>query len=64
MTDHPDGLILRAHIVSDYFHNECWSFLTGDGSFINPYKCTCGIWNYDAKENQYRLKRYTEGGGK
>jgi hypothetical protein len=57
-SDHPDGLMMRSHLVSEFFHKECWSYLSGNGSVINPYTCKCGVWNYDTEECQYRLNRY------
>jgi hypothetical protein len=62
MSNHPDGLTTRSRTVYDLFHNECWSFLTGNGSTAAPYKCKCGWWEYDADNYQYQLVRFPEGG--
>jgi hypothetical protein len=57
---HPDGLTYKAHTVHDLFHNECWSFLTGNGSTAIPYQCPCGTWQYETNSAQLRLVKKTE----
>lgn len=33
------------------FCPKCKERLVGDGSFTFPYKCSCGIWTYELKDN-------------
>lgn len=54
---HPDQLINKKHSVYDLYHEVCGQFLSGNGSYITPYKCDCGEWEYDTKTYDWRLKK-------
>ena len=34
----------------------CGERLLGNGSYILPYKCKCGEWEYSISEEEYILK--------
>jgi len=34
----------------------CKEMLTGNNSFIRPYKCKCGVWEMD-EEIGYKIKK-------
>ncbi len=33
--------------------SECKERLSGNGSIVTPYKCRCGIWQYDWLSQEY-----------
>jgi len=36
--------------------SRCEEVLRGDGSYINPYQCSCGAWEYDLEKGEYKIK--------
>jgi len=36
---------------------KCEEGLRGNGSIISPYKCSCGTWEYDIEENEYKINK-------
>jgi len=34
---------------------ECKQILGGNNSILMPYNCECGQWEYDFKNNEYKL---------
>ncbi len=35
---------------------ECGEHLIGNNSMISPYRCSCGVWEYDMKNIDFKLK--------
>lgn len=53
----PDKLTYKRHSVPDLFHKGCGEFVSGNGSYVMPYKCSCGEWEYDIDKYDWRLKQ-------
>ena len=34
----------------------CKDILSEDGNFYDPYKCSCGKWQYDFRIKGYKIK--------
>lgn len=34
---------------------ECGEQLQGDNSQVLPFKCSCGVWQYDRDSREYKL---------
>jgi len=54
------NVIYKSHRVKDLYCTTCEEFLSGDGSYIRPYKCNCGTYEYNYKTSQYEINEALE----
>ncbi len=49
-------IIYKRATVTIPFCSVCESEILGNGSMITPYKCKCGVWEYDTQTMKYEVK--------
>lgn len=52
---YPTTIVYKSHTVKDKFCTICQEFLDGNGSLVHPYECNCGRYEYDWKEQAYKV---------
>ena len=55
-----DSMNYRSEKTLVPYCDDCDNRIIGNGSLILPYKCKCGIWEYDEAQHDYVLKKDNE----
>lgn len=51
------NVIAKKRSIYQEFCKLCETFLGGNGSIASPWKCQCGVYEYDYNSNTYVLNK-------